>query len=185
MPEGRKKIVPTRIRKPTICAGCHLDYRAFAPARFQPLATTSEFGRDFSHLAHVKGLGDGGQNGFCQRCHQGRFEVQPTAQSHGTCAPCHGSDAAPRMTECAGCHNLGKPNGALAARDPKYAWYVRAQFNPVARARLREKRAERRALARMGAPALPSGMDASPPASYAAAALSGPGGDRARSSRAA
>jgi serine/threonine-protein kinase len=58
--------------------------------------------------------------------------------------------------------------------------YVRAQFNPIARARLREKRAERRALARMGAPALPSGMDASPPASYAAAALSGPGGDRAR-----
>jgi serine/threonine-protein kinase len=58
--------------------------------------------------------------------------------------------------------------------------YIRAQFNPVARARLREKRAERRALARMGAPALPSGMDASPPASYAASALSGPGGDRAR-----
>jgi len=58
--------------------------------------------------------------------------------------------------------------------------YVRAQFNPVARARLREQRAERRALARMGAPALPSGMDASPPASYAAAALGGQSGDRAR-----
>jgi len=58
--------------------------------------------------------------------------------------------------------------------------YVRAQFNPVSRARLREQRAERRALARMGAPALPSGMDASPPASYAAAALSGQSGDRAR-----
>jgi serine/threonine-protein kinase len=58
--------------------------------------------------------------------------------------------------------------------------YVRAMFNPVARARLREQRAERRALARTGAPMLPSGMDASPPASYAAAALSGPSGDRAR-----
>jgi len=58
--------------------------------------------------------------------------------------------------------------------------YVRAQFNPVARARLREQRAERRALSRMGARALPSGMDASPPASYAAAALGGPSGDRAR-----
>jgi eukaryotic-like serine/threonine-protein kinase len=58
--------------------------------------------------------------------------------------------------------------------------YVRAMFNPISRARLREQRAERRALARSGAPALPSGMDASPPASYAAAALSGPSGDRAR-----
>jgi serine/threonine-protein kinase len=58
--------------------------------------------------------------------------------------------------------------------------YVRAMFNPVARARLRAQRAERRALARTGAPMLPSGMDASPPASYAAAALSGPSGDRAR-----
>ncbi|HKP15043.1 MAG TPA: protein kinase, partial [Gemmatimonadaceae bacterium] len=58
--------------------------------------------------------------------------------------------------------------------------YVRAMFNPVSRARLREQRAERRALSRMGAPALPSGMDASPPASYAATALSGPSGDRAR-----
>jgi eukaryotic-like serine/threonine-protein kinase len=58
--------------------------------------------------------------------------------------------------------------------------YVRAQFNPASRAKLREQRAERRALARMGAPALPSGMDASPPANYAAATLGGPSGDRAR-----
>jgi serine/threonine-protein kinase len=58
--------------------------------------------------------------------------------------------------------------------------YVRAMFNPVSRARLRQQRAERRALARMGAPQLPSGMDASPPASYAAAALTGASGDRAR-----
>jgi len=58
--------------------------------------------------------------------------------------------------------------------------YVRAQFNPVSRARLREQRAERRALARTGTPMLPSGMDASPPVSYAAAALGGPSGDRAR-----
>ena len=62
----------------------------------------------------------------------------------------------------------------------EFAEYVRAMFNPVARARLREQRAERRALARSGSPALPSGMDASPPASYAAAALGGPAGDRAR-----
>jgi serine/threonine-protein kinase len=58
--------------------------------------------------------------------------------------------------------------------------YVRAMFNPVSRARLRQQRAERRALARMGAPQLPSGMDASPPASYAAATLGGASGDRAR-----
>jgi serine/threonine-protein kinase len=58
--------------------------------------------------------------------------------------------------------------------------YVRAMFNPIARARLRAQRAERRALARSGGPMLPSGMDASPPASYAAAALSGASGDRAR-----
>jgi len=58
--------------------------------------------------------------------------------------------------------------------------YVRAMFNPVSRARLRQQRAERRALARTGVPQLPSGMDASPPASYAAAALSGASGDRAR-----
>ena len=62
----------------------------------------------------------------------------------------------------------------------EYFEYVRAMLNPVSRARQREQRAERRALARMGAPALPSGMDASPPANYAAAALGGPIGDRAR-----
>ncbi len=115
-------------RTPTICSGCHLDFRAFAPARFQSMKKQSEFGREFSHLAHVKGLGEGGQNGFCQRCHQGRFEVQPTAQSHGTCAPCHGADASPRMNECGACHGLGKPNGALAARDATYPWYVRSKF---------------------------------------------------------
>jgi c(7)-type cytochrome triheme protein len=115
-------------RTPTICSGCHLDFRAFAPARFQGLRKDSEFGREFSHLAHARGLGDGGQNAFCQRCHQGRFEVQPTAQSHGTCAPCHGADASPRMNECGACHGLGKPNGAMAARDSSYPWYVRAQF---------------------------------------------------------
>jgi eukaryotic-like serine/threonine-protein kinase len=58
--------------------------------------------------------------------------------------------------------------------------YVRAQFNPLSRALRREQRAERRALARTGTPMLPSGMDASPPVSYAAAALGGPSGDRAR-----
>jgi eukaryotic-like serine/threonine-protein kinase len=62
----------------------------------------------------------------------------------------------------------------------EFAEYVRAMFNPVARARLRAQRAERRALARTGQPALPSGMDASPPSSYAAAALGGQAGDRAR-----
>jgi hypothetical protein len=59
--------------------------------------------------------------------------------------------------------------------------YVRAMFNPVARAQLRAKRDERRALARMGGgPALPSGMEASQPVNYAAAGLSGQIGDRAR-----
>ncbi|MBW8770131.1 MAG: protein kinase [Gemmatimonadetes bacterium] len=60
--------------------------------------------------------------------------------------------------------------------------YVRAVFNPVARAQLRARRDERRALARMGGggPALPSGMEASQPVSYAAAGLAGQGGDRAR-----
>ena len=62
----------------------------------------------------------------------------------------------------------------------EFAEYVRAMFNPTSRARLREQRAERRALARSGTPALPSGMDASPPSSYAAAALGGQAGDRAR-----
>jgi serine/threonine-protein kinase len=59
--------------------------------------------------------------------------------------------------------------------------YVRAVFNPVARAQLRARRDERRALTRMGGgPALPSGMEASQPASYAAAGLPGQIGDRAR-----
>jgi serine/threonine protein kinase len=59
--------------------------------------------------------------------------------------------------------------------------YVRAVFNPIARAQLRARRDERRALARMGGgPALPSGMEASQPVNYAAAGLSGPSGDRAR-----
>jgi eukaryotic-like serine/threonine-protein kinase len=59
--------------------------------------------------------------------------------------------------------------------------YVRAMFNPIARAQLRARRDERRALARMGGgPALPSGMEASQPSSYAAAGLAGQSGDRAR-----
>jgi serine/threonine-protein kinase len=58
--------------------------------------------------------------------------------------------------------------------------YVRAVFNPIARAQLRVKREERRALARTRGTALPSGMDASRSSGYAATALSGPAGDRAR-----
>jgi len=59
--------------------------------------------------------------------------------------------------------------------------YVRAVFSPPARAQLRARREERRALARMGrSPALPSGMEASQPATYAAAGLAGPSGDRVR-----
>jgi serine/threonine-protein kinase len=42
------------------------------------------------------------------------------------------------------------------------------------------RRDERRALARQRGPALPSGLDASRSSGYAATALSGPGGDRAR-----
>jgi eukaryotic-like serine/threonine-protein kinase len=58
--------------------------------------------------------------------------------------------------------------------------HVRAVFDPKIRIRLREQRAERKALARMGVPALPSGMDASPPMGYVGATLSGPQGDRVR-----
>jgi eukaryotic-like serine/threonine-protein kinase len=57
--------------------------------------------------------------------------------------------------------------------------HIRALFDPHARARLHAQRAERKAIAR-GAPALPSGMDASPQAAYGAARLSGPEGDRVR-----
>jgi serine/threonine-protein kinase len=58
--------------------------------------------------------------------------------------------------------------------------HIRAVFDPKIRLRLREQRAERKALARMGAQALPSGMDASPPMGYNGAALGGPQGDRVR-----
>jgi predicted Ser/Thr protein kinase len=58
--------------------------------------------------------------------------------------------------------------------------YVRAMFDPRARARLRDARAQRRVAARMSPAALPSGFDASPAAPYAAMQLSGPLGDRVR-----
>jgi len=58
--------------------------------------------------------------------------------------------------------------------------YVRAMFDPRARARLRDARAQRKIAARMAPAALPSGFDASPAASYAAMQLSGPQGDRVR-----
>jgi len=59
--------------------------------------------------------------------------------------------------------------------------HVRSLFDPNIRARLHAQRAERKAMARMGAPALRSGMDASPPqAAFNAARLSGPQGDRVR-----
>ena len=58
--------------------------------------------------------------------------------------------------------------------------HVRGLFDPHVRARLHAQRAERKALARSGVPALPSGMDASPQAAYGAARLNGPEGDRVR-----
>ncbi|MEO8561418.1 MAG: protein kinase [bacterium] len=58
--------------------------------------------------------------------------------------------------------------------------HIRAIFDPQIRAKLHAQRAERKAIARMGAQALPSGMDASPQASFGAARLSGPQGDRVR-----
>ena len=62
--------------------------------------------------------------------------------------------------------------------------YLRALFDPQARARLREAREARKLAARMAPPVLPGGFDGSPsPAplpSYAAASLAGPPGDRVR-----
>jgi len=58
--------------------------------------------------------------------------------------------------------------------------HVKGLFDPHVRAKLHAQRAERKAIARMGPPALPSGMDASPQAAYGAARLSGPQGDRVR-----
>ena len=58
--------------------------------------------------------------------------------------------------------------------------YVRAMFDPQARARLREAREQRKVAARLAPVALPSGFDASPSPSYAAANLPGPQGDRVR-----
>jgi serine/threonine-protein kinase len=58
--------------------------------------------------------------------------------------------------------------------------HIRGIFDPQVRAKLHAQRAERKAIARMGAPALPSGMDASPQLAFGAARLSGPQGDRVR-----
>ena len=60
------------------------------------------------------------------------------------------------------------------------AEYARALFDPRVRARLREARVQRKIAARMTPSAPPSGFDASPPASYAVARLTGPQGDRVR-----
>jgi len=57
---------------------------------------------------------------------------------------------------------------------------VRALFDPHLRARLRVQRNERKALARMGVAALPSGLDPSPASPYQAANVSGAQGDRVR-----
>lgn len=115
-------------RSPRICGACHDDVRPWLVPKLVNPATASEFGHDFSHRAHVKDLG-AKDNGFCQRCHSGRFEAEgPASRSHATCAPCHAADAAPRMTECASCHRLGQSLGTLAPRDPSFPWYVRPQF---------------------------------------------------------
>ena len=59
--------------------------------------------------------------------------------------------------------------------------YVRAMFSPVARAQLRARRERAACAGAHGSrPALPSGMEASQPANYAAAGLAGQSGDRAR-----
>jgi serine/threonine-protein kinase len=59
--------------------------------------------------------------------------------------------------------------------------YLRALFDPNARARLRAARTERKIAARMAPPALPGGgFTASPASSYAALQLAGPQGDRVR-----
>ena len=58
--------------------------------------------------------------------------------------------------------------------------YVRAIFDPQARARLRDARTQRKIAARMAPPSLPAGYNGSPASSYAAMQLSGPQGDRVR-----
>jgi eukaryotic-like serine/threonine-protein kinase len=65
--------------------------------------------------------------------------------------------------------------------------YVRAMFDPNARARLREAREQRKIAARMAPTPVLSGFDASPANAqhaYAAANLSGPQGDRVRQANA-
>lgn len=129
----------------TFCTVCHRGkpISKNAPKMFDFVTRTrqlqSDFGIDFSHVAHRKPLPQDlevrrfpdsrfrislSESPKCDDCHQ-RIEPRPAnapemviEKGHSTCFQCHNEkpQAArpgfPTMNDCGGCHELGGPNSA-------------------------------------------------------------------------
>jgi c(7)-type cytochrome triheme protein len=112
-------------RWPKKCASCHLGTEPWRALAVEPTPLdATEHGTRIPHDRHAQPCGQ------CHRVSVGRRELGPP-RGHAACASagCHAVNAgpAPRLGDCAGCHQLGlaetRRRDRLAA-----AWSVRARF---------------------------------------------------------
>ena len=113
---------------PVICGACHQStepWRILA-ADQRPLPL-SQFGARLDHRSHVAA---------CTTCHTlttTTTELRP-ARGHSSCSTCHRDQVAPKLTDCAGCHQLNLANQRNLQR-LRAAWSTRAQFDHSAHGR--------------------------------------------------
>jgi hypothetical protein len=115
-------------RWPTKCASCHLGTEPWRALTVEPTPVdATEHGTRIPHDKHPQA---------CATCHKvsvGQRELRPP-RGHGACttAGCHAATTgpAPRLGECAGCHQLGL--AATRRHDRVSAqWSVRERFTHV------------------------------------------------------
>ncbi|HUJ63847.1 MAG TPA: cytochrome c3 family protein [Kofleriaceae bacterium] len=116
-------------REPKICGACHNATEPWRPlVADRALPARTEFGATLDHRSH---------RGACTSCHVLRTEATQlrTPRGHVACtsAGCHAAAAgpAPRIGECAGCHQLGRADARESAR-AKDPWSVRRLFDHAA-----------------------------------------------------
>jgi c(7)-type cytochrome triheme protein len=109
---------------PVTCGACHIATEPWR--KLAPIASsieTSQFGVAINHATHSQP---------CQQCHQRstqQRQLRPL-RGHATCAErnCHGQSAAPVITDCQGCHQLGL-RALRLQRAQTSPWSTRSGFD--------------------------------------------------------
>lgn len=102
----------------TLCENCHIEVNPLqegaSPLYSYPSRErkTAALVSSYNHAQHVAAATreEGGSGLNCMDCHRlPKDAAMAGFPAHGDCAPCHAAVAAPRMSDCNGCHERDGP----------------------------------------------------------------------------